>query len=443
VASNRAWLKNRVVALVTAAVLGLSIGWTLGAQDKAEKKWKSQEEYDLANQAGKAGAPAERLQILDKWKQGYAQSDYSDVRDYLYVVTYQQMNNCRKAVDTSAEILKTKPNNFTALQAIGGCIYLMNPPQPADLDTAEKASRYLLDNLNAVFADGNNPPNLSPQQFQQAKDPMKAFAQRTLAYVYVQRKDHEKAEAELLKALQLDPTQSQFAYFMGGELLMQQQKDPKKAPLALFYYARAAAYDGPNAMPPAGRKTAQDFLTKAYASYHGSNEGLDKLMALAKTTPFPPADFSVVSIADIKYQQAQDEQKKREANPALTAWTDTKSMLLGDNGPAYFESMVKDTLFIREKGKIVSMTPANRPKEIVLGVEKGDVGDATLKFEAAWPGKMEVGEELEFEGVPQTFSKDPFMIVFDVDKDKLYGWTGKNTPGKATPGKKAAPAKKQ
>ena len=25
------------------------------------------------------------------------------------------------------------------------------------------------------------------------------------------------------------------------------------------------------------------------------------------------------------------------------------------------------------------------------------------------------------------------MIVFDVDKDKLYGWTGKNTPTKAAP----------
>jgi len=442
--SKKAWSKNRAVTVVTAVVLGLGIGWTLGAQDKTEKKWKDQQEYQLANDANKAG-PQDRIAILDKWKQGYPQSDYGDVRETLYLMTYQQQSNCRKSIDAAGDILKSRPNDFLALSAIEGCIYQMNPPAPADLDTAEKTSKHLLDSLDTVFADGNNPPNLTPDQFKQAKAPMQAFAQRTLGYVYMQRKDHEHAETEILKGLKLDPTQSQFAYFLGSELLAQQQKDPKKAPLALFYFARAAAYDGSNAIPAPQRKPALDFLTRAYTGYHGSNQGLDQLLALAKTTPFPPDGFSVVSIADINAKKAEQLELERQQNPMLAVWTDVKMMLMGDNGFTYFEMNVKDSAFFKTKGKIISMTPATRPKEIVLGVEKGDVADATLKFEAALPGKMEVGEELEFEGVPQTFSKDPFMIMFDVDKDKLYGWTGKNTPAtKAAPkAPPKAPAKKQ
>src|SRR5579862_2515640 len=151
-----AWSKNRTLTVFTAVALGLSIGWTLGAQDKPAKQWKSQEEFDLANQANKA-APADRVAILDKWKTGFAQSDYADVRDDLYLITYQQVNNPRKAFDQAVDILKTRPNNFLALSAIEGIAYQINPLPPADTDTVEKTSKYMLDNLDTIFAAGNNP----------------------------------------------------------------------------------------------------------------------------------------------------------------------------------------------------------------------------------------------------------------------------------------------
>jgi tetratricopeptide (TPR) repeat protein len=433
------------MTVVTALALGLCIGWTLAAQTAEKKKeWKSQEEFDLANQANKA-TPQERIAILDKWKQGYAQSDYSDVRDTLYLMTYQQVNNPRKALEMAVEILKTHPNDFLALSAIEGAMYQINPLTPADLDIGEKTSKYLLDNLDTVFMPANHPATMTEDQFAQTKTPMKAFAQRTLGYVYVQRKDHEKAEVEITKALQLDPTQTLFANYLGAELLAQQKAHPEKQPISLFYFARAAAYDGPNAIPAPQRKTIQDFVGRAYKSYHGSDEGLDKVMALAKTNGAPPAGFSIVDVSTINQAKIDKENAERAANPKMTLWLDVKKELTGDNGPSYFEMNMKESEFPTMKGKIVSMTPATRPKEIVLGIEKSDVGDATLKFEAPLAGKMEAGEELEFTGVPMTFSKDPFMVVFDVEKEKLTGWTGKNTTTKAAPKAppKAPPAKKQ
>jgi hypothetical protein len=63
----------------------------------------------------------------------------------------------------------------------------------------------------------------------------------------------------------------------------------------------------------------------------------------------------------------------------------------------------------------------------------------TLKLDSALPGKADPGTEIEFEGVPSAFSKDPeFMVTFDVEKDKISGW-----PAQAPPAKKAAPRRKK
>jgi hypothetical protein len=93
------------------------------------------------------------------------------------------------------------------------------------------------------------------------------------------------------------------------------------------------------------------------------------------------------------------------------------------------------------KAKLVSMTPAMRPKELVLAFEKPDVPDVTLKLDEALPGKMDAGSELEFEGEPIAYSKDPYMLTLKIDdpKTKISGWTGKNP----APARKAAPKKAQ
>ena len=51
----------------------------------------------------------------------------------------------RQAFDKAAEILKTRPSHFYSLSAIGRLVYaLPPPPKPADLDIAERVSKYLL-----------------------------------------------------------------------------------------------------------------------------------------------------------------------------------------------------------------------------------------------------------------------------------------------------------
>ncbi len=80
------------------------------------------------------------------------------------------------------------------------------------------------------------------------------------------------------------------------------------------------------------------------------------------------------------------------------------------------------------KGKVVKLEPETKPKTIIMALEDGTTPDATLKFEMALPGKVDSGTELSFEGVPESYTASPFMVVFNVEPDKLHGWTGKNAP---------------
>ena len=169
------------------------------------------------------------------------------------------------------------------------------------------------------------------------------------------------------------------------------------------------------------------FVDRAYKTYHGSLEGEDKLLAAAATQPLPDG-IVITSTVDVAKAAEKADEAARSANPMLASWRDLKTILTGDGGQAKFDADIKDSALPKFSGKIVSMTPANRPKSIVIAVEKDGVADCTLTFEAALPGKMEAGETLTFEGVAKSFTASPYMLTMEVDKDKLEGWTGKNAP---------------
>ena len=146
--------------------------------------------------------------------------------------------------------------------------------------------------------------------------------------------------------------------------------------MALYDFARAGAYEGPGSLPAADRKQVQDYLTRIYTQFHGSSEGLDKVLASAKMSALPPAGFTVLSKTEVENQRLAAEEAAARANPMLALWRSIKMELTGDNGPAYFENNMKDAELpggvngvARLKGKLVSATPEVRPKELTLAIE--------------------------------------------------------------------------
>ncbi len=442
-------LRYRTLTTITAVGIGLALGWGLGTQQikaqdakASEKKWKGkdggQEEFQLASAADKATDAKGRIAALDKWKQAFPQSDFEEVRDDLYLGAYQQAMMNRQAFDKALEINKAHPNHFYALQAVLALVQGLMPATPADLDNAARISMYILDNSDAAFAAANKPPTITDAQWPAVKPAMKTLAHNTYLFTIKARKDQPRAETELTAYLKKDPTQASTSYDLAGAMLAQNQQHPEKQPAAIYHFARAAANNTPNALPAPAQKQVLEYVTKTYTAYHGSDQGLQELLAMAKTNPFPPEGFTIKSKSDLAVDKAKEQAAADAANPIFAFWRDLVKEPILKDGDAYFGNMKgallpgdpgKQKGFEKFKAKLISMTPANKPKSLVLALEKPDVADVTLTFEEPLAGNMEPGAMLEFEGVPDSYTKDPFMVTFLVTPEQLTGWTGTNPKG--------------
>jgi len=287
-----------------------------------------------------------------------------------------------------------------------------------------------------VFSAKNKPAGQSDADWNNLKPTMIAYAKDQLDWVAEQEADAQKSDDPVINRLKQDPTRVKLNVWLGKKILAQAKDHPEKQSDAIFHYARAASYAGPGCLDPKDRAGMKTFVDKAYKTYHGSADGEDKLLATAANQPLPDG-YVIESTVDVAKKGAAADEAARAANPMLAQWRDLKTILTADGGQAKFDSDIKDSALPKFSGKIVSMTPATRPKTIVLAVEKDGVADCTLTFETPLAGKMEAGETLTFEGIAKSFNKDPYMLTMSVEKDKLEGWTGKNAP----PAKKTAPKK--
>jgi tetratricopeptide (TPR) repeat protein len=415
-----------VLLMRSAAMVAIgALACSLMAQDKKKPDWKDAAEYDLYKPITQTQDPKLWLDALDKWAKQYPQSELGDIRRQLYLESYRQLGRTREAFNSAVEVLRDNPNNLFALSTIVGSIYQLTSPSTADLDVAERATTTVLANLDGIYAKENRPAEMTDADTTKAKPEMRVFAQKTAGWIDWTRKDFARAEVELAKAIALDPKQAQVSYWLGDAMLEQNKTNPEKQPVALFYFARAAAYDGPNSLPPSDRKNLMTYLNTAYVKYHGSEEGLAMVVGSAKSFAAPPPGFQIKSAAQIEKERIEAEQMFDKTHPEKALWKDLKAALTAPSGDTYFETNMRDALVPRLKGKLVAASPASKPKELILSIENS-AGDVTLKLDGALPGKMEPGGEIEFEGIAKSFTKDPFMVTFETERTKLTGWTGKN-----------------
>jgi tetratricopeptide (TPR) repeat protein len=399
---------------------------TAPSSQQPQKNWKDRAEYDLYDAITKDTTPKTRLEKLQQWEKQYPQTDWTNERRTLLLTTYFALGDAKNATEVAKQILADDPKNFSALyiiltftQALAG-----NNPTPEVLDQGEKAANAIVANLDTP------PPNFTPDTWKSQRPQVEELAHTTLGWINMQRKNWQAAEGEFQKSLQVNPTSGQVDYYMGTSIAS--EKDVKRMPMALFYFARAATYEGNGALSPAGRQQVLTYVQKAYKSFHGSDEGFNNLMAAAKSQPVPPNDFTIKNATEIAEAQAQNEEEWNKTHPQEALWKSIKAALTGPDGATYFSSNMKETQVPTLKGKVIKLEPALKPKTILLAMEDGSnnatTADATLKFEAPLAGKVDEGTELTFEGIPESYTASPFLVVFNVEKDKLHGWTGKNAP---------------
>ena len=420
-----------LLAIATIGMLGLAPVRMLGqaappSSAEPQKNWKDRAEYDLYDALSKDTNPKTRLEKLQQWEKGYPQTDYAKERRILFLTTAFALGQPKETAEAAKQVLADDAKNFIALYALVSFTRPLagNNPTPEVLDQGDKAANALLADINTT------PPNVTDDQWKAQKPQVEELGHTTLGWIAMQKKNWQASEAEFQKSLALNPNNGELDYFMGTDIAS--EKDPAKMPTALFYFARAATYEGQGALNPAGRTQVMQYVQRAYKGYHGSDADFNKLIAAAKAAPMPPADFSIKSAVDIAKAEQANEEDWAKNHPQEALWKNIKMTLGGPEGANYFNSSMKEAKLPALKGKVVKLDPETKPKEIQIAVDDGSgnatMADATLKFEMALPGKVDPGTELTFEGVPQSYTASPFMVVFDVEKEDLHGWTGKNAP---------------
>jgi hypothetical protein len=395
------------------------------------RKFKNDQEQTLAIAANTEKDPKARIEKLDKWKHDFPESDYDEARTGRYLGTYGELKMYHEQIQTAQELRKKLPDNLDLLRMIFSDVPQIKPPAPDDLAALVDASKFIVNHSDDVFSTKNKPANQTDSQWSALKPQMVAYAQTQLDWVAEQQ-----GQDAVIARLKEDPTRVQLNVWLGKQILEDAKKGhPELQAGMIFHYARAAAYTGPGCLDPKAREGMKGFVDRAYKTYHGTPEGEDKLLAFAAGAALP-GDYHIKSTVEMAEDAKKADDAARLGNPMLAQWRDVKAILTADTGQAKFDADIKDSALPKFSGKIISITPANRPKSIVIAVEKDGVADCTLTFEAALPGKMEAGETLSFEGIAKSFTKEPYMLTMEVEKDKLEGWTGKNAPPARTPPKK-------
>jgi tetratricopeptide (TPR) repeat protein len=418
---------NRIAQALTGAAVIILIGTSsaLAQAPAKQKQAKDAAEVELFKESSPQTAPDpnKRLAALNTWKEKYPETDYKLERALFYALTYQALNQPVKMFEAAKEVLSIDPKEVNALGWVTALTESV-PPTADNLSASERAAQGLLQ--------AQKPDGVDTATWNKMQSSFTGIAHKTLGFIANQRKQPELAEQEYAKSLQADPNQSLVSWSLGNAILA--QKKPARQSEVLYHWARATSLTGAAALPAPLQKQYDAYFTKQYATFHGQDEtGLKELRQVAASQPMPPAGFTIKDINQIAADKAAQAAKD---DPQLAFWNVLKEGLTADSGAQYFETSVKAAALpggangvTKFRGKLVDMKPAVRPKELLVDMDNDNVPDATLKFETALPGKAEAGTVIQFEGVASAFTKEPFMLTFDVEgREKISGWPAQSAP---------------
>jgi len=421
-------LSVALLAVAISSVLGLGAAWgQTSPQPKKAPEWKDRAEYDLYQSISSEQDANKKLDLLNQWKEKYSPTGQIMLRLEQYLATYRTLGKAPQMFDTAQEMLKEDPKYVNGLFWTCLLVVSMNDTAPAKLDLGEQAANTLLGILDDVFAPDKKPAATTDAQWKQGRTDLEALAHRTLGWVNWKRPNPADAEKHFVEDLKLNPNDAQASYWLGLIL----RAKPERMSDALFFVARAVAYDGNGALDAATRQKLSPWFTGLYNSFHGQDaDGLNQLLALAKTQALPPADFKILS-----EQEVNDAKMKELAgkDPGLPLWVQLKGILTADGGAQYFEKSMKDFVIPPEgqpafRGTVISQEGLRVVKSLVLGIVDAKAPEVTLTFDPPVPGKFEPGTVIHFRGTASKFTAIPFMLTFTAEKKDVTGWPAPPPP---------------
>jgi hypothetical protein len=153
-------------------------------------------------------------------------------------------------------------------------------------------------------------------------------------------------------------------------------------------------------------------LETVYLSYHGVAEGLAELRTKAASAAFPPAEFAVESKESIAERRRKEEMARAQPDPS---WSELRKRLEAPDGATYFAENLRDKPLPKLKGTLARFSA----QDLVLAMEAPGVEDLILKLTAPLSPDPMPGQAIEFEGLGESFTAIPFLLMVKADPSKI------------------------
>jgi tetratricopeptide (TPR) repeat protein len=413
---------NLLIAFVMMAAIGGGIAAlprTLAAQAAAQASpFKDRAEYDAYNAITQAKEPDKQIEAADKYLAAYPQTKMAENVYAIKLQAYQRLNNVPKVEETAAKLLEVNPKNLNALVLLSTIFpQTFNPQDPAadqKLAAAADHAKAGLEQLAAL----QKPAQISDDDFKKQKDQLESVFHHTAGFVSLQKKDYDAAQQELHKSVELNPGDAVGVYQLGVSYL---SAKPAKYDPGMWALAHAISVTGPAALPAAMQTQVKDYLGKVYEGQHGSKDGLDELLTKSASATFPPQDFHIKTVEELP-QAAPEPAPKAAAKRELTVKAEeltsydviVKYLQAGGQKSDDTWEILKGTE-LTLPGKVISATPAARPKTVNLAVAP-ELQTQDVKFDvevtlaaplAKAPAK---GENMAFVGTVDSYRAKPFLL---------------------------------
>ncbi len=315
---------------------------------------------------------------------------------------YEQANNQAKMMDAANRVLQANPNNVRAL--------LVLAYSSKGSNNWPDARKYAEQGLQALPS-MTKPDGVSDADFAKQKAQLNQLLNSIAGFAALQTKDNAAAEKYLRASVDANPNNLQDVYPLALAYLT---ATPPDSVNGLFYIARAAnlAAGTPNAAQ------IENYGKGVYTKYHGTDQGWSDLMATTKTTPTPPAGFTIAQyVPPTPAQQAHDLVKDKTPEDikkmSFAEWELVLSA--GEQPDADKVWNVIKGLPLQMEGWVIKATPT--VVDIAGTQDDNDAkrADITLNMTGPIPERLmpKEGATFDFEGTPSSYVPSPFVMTMD------------------------------
>jgi len=393
------------------------------AAQPQKKEIKDPSEYNAYVGAVQQTDPNAKAAALESFLQQYPNSVMKEDALELLMANYQQSGNAAKMSDAATRLLQTNPNNVRALALLAFTKRTAGEAGQNAMQNLADARQVSERGLQALQSMAK-PEGVSDADFQKLKTQTRAIFNGAIGMAALQQKDYPTAQQHLRAAVEINPNNLSDVYPLALSYLTANPPDDVNG---LWFMARAVNL----AQGTPAQAQITDFATRRYRKFHGSDQGWPELVSQARTSPLPPAGFTIAAAPPppSPAQQAQDIVNSKEVKDM--SFGEWELILTSGNQAA------ADKVWTAINGKpialqaqLISATPTKLTLAATTDAIDQKRADVELTMVTTIPARLmpRVGSQVQFQGTPVGFDPQPF--VMRMTKGALLT--------KATPAKKSA-----